>query len=435
MNISKDLRGLIPPLSESEKAQLEANCKADGIRDALIIARYPNEDGEEVEVLADGHNRYEIAKRCNLQYRTEIKDFNSLSDVRLWMRRLQLGRRNLTDGWKWELAQGIREELLEKGKEKQKETLKQNSEGHTVLSFNDKTDNHNTQAEIAETLNWSKGKTAQAEQVWKKAPEEVKQAVRDGEMTIGGAYKEVKKVEKEKQKEAKIIEREKVVEQLSLIKSHKKETIKAIQGKWIKLGKHRIYCGSNLDAAFLDALPNAKFAFADPPYNEGVMDWDSGFNWQQDYLSKKAEIVAVTPGISQIQDFFKATDMPYKWSISAWITNGMTRGALGFGNWIYIALFSNLDSIHRNAQDFYKVNIRTSESEGHYHKGRKPSELLARLIQEFTNEGDVVIDNFLGSGTTLFACEELNRVCYAAEELVDSCQDVIDKYISTYEQN
>ena len=196
MNISQELKGLIPPLSESEKAQLEANCKADGIRDALIIARYPNEDGEAVEVLADGHNRYEIAQDNNLPYKTEVKEFDSLSDVRLWMRKLQLGRRNLTDGWKWELAQGIREELLEKGKEKYQESRVFSGNQHTAsMSLNDTEPKHSTRTEVAETLNWSKGKTAQAEQVWKKAPEEVKQAVRDGEMTIGGAYKEVKKIE------------------------------------------------------------------------------------------------------------------------------------------------------------------------------------------------------------------------------------------------
>lgn len=189
LQINLSLKSLIPPLSEEEYKQLEANCIADGIRDPLVIARYPNEYGEAIEVLADGHNRYEIAIQHGLDFSHVIHEFESLSAVRVWMIRLQLGRRNITDGWKFQLAQTLRDSLLEKGKEKQGERT-------DLLSLNDKrSDHHNTQAAIADHLGWSKGKTAQAEQVWKKADPEIRQQVLDGDLTIGGAYKEVKKKE------------------------------------------------------------------------------------------------------------------------------------------------------------------------------------------------------------------------------------------------
>lgn len=49
------------------------------------------------------------------------------------------------------------------------------------------------------------------------------------------------------------------------------------------------------------------------------------------------------------------------------------------------------------------------------HPSQKPVKLLKRLIETFTDEGDVVIDPCCGSGTTLRACMELNRHSYGFE--------------------
>ena len=45
----------------------------------------------------------------------------------------------------------------------------------------------------------------------------------------------------------------------------------------------------------------------------------------------------------------------------------------------------------------------------------KPIKLLAKLIQNSSNKGDVVLDLFWGSGSTLIACEQLGRSCYTSE--------------------
>src|SRR4030095_2129120 len=49
------------------------------------------------------------------------------------------------------------------------------------------------------------------------------------------------------------------------------------------------------------------------------------------------------------------------------------------------------------------------------HPTIKPVELPARAMKNSTCETDIVVDTFLGSGTTLIACEQLNRRCYAME--------------------
>ena len=50
-----------------------------------------------------------------------------------------------------------------------------------------------------------------------------------------------------------------------------------------------------------------------------------------------------------------------------------------------------------------------------YHSTQKPLELVAQLIKILSNKGNVVLDPFLGSGTTMKACLELKRSCVGIE--------------------
>lgn len=198
-------------------------------------------------------------------------------------------------------------------------------------------------------------------------------------------------------------------------------------GEWWQLGVHRLYCGDTSSRAFINGAGRGALAFADPPYNAGAAEWDNGFVWAHDWLSGAATTVAVTPGIASLFEFARLTEMPYVWSLSCWIDNGMTRGALGFGNWIYVALFSS-KSIHRNAQDVVRVSINASTTDDSDHKGRKPTELIVRLLELFTKPGEVVIDPFLGSGTTLLVAEQMGRVCVGGEINPDFCDDIIVRW-------
>ncbi len=64
------------------------------------------------------------------------------------------------------------------------------------------------------------------------------------------------------------------------------------------------------------------------------------------------------------------------------------------------------------------------------HPTQKPVNLLKRLIEIFTDEGDVVIDPVAGSGTTLRACAEMNRSCYGFEIKKDFCKEAKEKMLS-----
>ena len=233
--------------------------------------------------------------------------------------------------------------------------------------------------------------------------------------------KALAKLEKAKQErlEAERIEKEAMHRELIESVAH---------GQWWQLGDHLLYCGDTSSDEFMGAIDKAVLAFADPPYNAGAADWDNDFNWRHDALIELADIVAVTPGISSIFDFAKVTQMPYRWSLACWISNGMTRGALGFGNWIYTAIFSKSESIHRNKQDFSKTSISNGNNERTKHKGRKPDGYMDWLLDLFTEPGDLVIDPFLGSGTTLLRCEKKNRRCVGGEIDQEFCKDIIRQW-------
>jgi site-specific DNA-methyltransferase (adenine-specific) len=62
------------------------------------------------------------------------------------------------------------------------------------------------------------------------------------------------------------------------------------------------------------------------------------------------------------------------------------------------------------------------------HPTTKPLDLIRRLILNSTRIGDVVYDGFLGSGTTLLACEQTKRVCIGVELDPEYCQTIIFRF-------
>lgn len=207
MIINDSFKKLIPPLTPDEYAQLEANCLADGIRDPLVVWQ---------GVLIDGHNRLAIAEKHGLDYTVVEKEFEDENHVKIWMIRNQKGRRNLTDGWKYMLAETEKTIQMEIGAAIRKATVGRPKQTEVVDESQEKLlstiDNnfqpeqvekqkHNTREIIAESLGWSTGKVAMADRVFKSEKPEIKAAVLSGEKSINEAYKEIKKAEIETRRE------------------------------------------------------------------------------------------------------------------------------------------------------------------------------------------------------------------------------------------
>lgn len=91
LEIKKDFKELLLSLSKDEFKLLEENILENGIQDKIIVGVIDNK-----KYIIDGHNRYTIAKKYNLGYETLEMKFDSEDDIRKWMLKRQLGKRNLT---------------------------------------------------------------------------------------------------------------------------------------------------------------------------------------------------------------------------------------------------------------------------------------------------------------------------------------------------
>ena len=201
MKIDKEFKNLIPPLSAEEYAQLEQNCIDYGIRDSLIITALP---GESDTVLIDGHNRFEIAQKNNLAYNIMRLDFPDREAVKEWIIKNQLGRRNIPAYVRAELALKLKPVIEAQAKKRMSEGAK-----GTQISAEAKGE---TRDKLAQAAGVSHDTIHKVEKIQLKAPEEVKQALRRGEMSINQVYgwiAEEKMLSKRQQEAQKVKEAEK----------------------------------------------------------------------------------------------------------------------------------------------------------------------------------------------------------------------------------
>ena len=82
----------------------------------------------------------------------------------------------------------------------------------------------------------------------------------------------------------------------------------------------------------------------------------------------------------------------------------------------------------KNSGDRYPVTVQKFQTETGYHPTQKPVDLVSYMIKTYTDEGDVVLDSCMGSGTTGVACK-INRRKFIGIELDDTYFDIAEKRI------
>ena len=87
--VDDEFAALIPPLTDEERRQLEANLLADGCCEPLVVWR---EEG----ILLDGHNRYRVCREHHIAFDVRKISLPDRDAAKVWIIRNQLGRRNLT---------------------------------------------------------------------------------------------------------------------------------------------------------------------------------------------------------------------------------------------------------------------------------------------------------------------------------------------------
>ena len=96
----------------------------------------------------------------------------------------------------------------------------------------------------------------------------------------------------------------------------------------------------------------------------------------------------------------------------------------------YYSTRAYFDNTHDNQNNVWKFD-RTNNNEREFtggHATPKPIALCSRAIKSSSREGEIVLDVFGGSGSTLIACEQLNRTCYMMEIDPVYCDVIIKRW-------
>ena len=73
-----------------------------------------------------------------------------------------------------------------------------------------------------------------------------------------------------------------------------------------------------------------------------------------------------------------------------------------------------------------------SDARNRQHPTQKPASLIADILNQWTPKGCVVTDPFLGSGTTMVACENLQRKCRGIEISPDYCAVILERMATAF---
>jgi len=245
---------------------------------------------------------------------------------------------------------------------------------------------------------------------------------------------------------------------------------KAKTGDVYELGRHRLMCGDSAKRSDVEVLmkeKKARLVFTDPPYNvdyksPGGLDYSStkfGGTGGKIFNDNKSDEDCLEFYIDVLKNLFdfSTDDVTIYW----WFANknnSINRHAFDNSGWhmsqIIIWLknsmvFSRGQDYHRqyepcmvgwknkkvhyknrkitNFKDVFNLDFddysemmdvwyeKRDITQKYVHPTQKPLRLAERGIKKNSERGDIVVDLFGGSGSTLMSCEQMDRVCYSME--------------------
>lgn len=258
------------------------------------------------------------------------------------------------------------------------------------------------------------------------------------------------------------------------------------RGEVWQLGNHRVMCGDSTSAEDVEKLRGGVLAdmlCTDPPYNVDYQG-SNGLKIMNDKMSGSAFTEFLTKAMTAADtalnkgaalyvwhaDFegssFRRSFKAAGWTLRQcliWVKNGFVLGRQDYQwkhepclyGWkdgaahYFCDLRNETTVIEDNPQEWNKMNkaeliallkeiysdklptsiIREDKpARNAEHPTMKPIKLLARLIRNSTRKGAVVLDTFGGSGSTLIACEQLNRKCLMMELDPHYCDVILARW-------
>ncbi len=212
-----------------------------------------------------------------------------------------------------------------------------------------------------------------------------------------------------------------------------------------QMGEHRLLCGDATNGADVGRVMNSKcsaMAFTDPPYNvdygnsdknkmrnvhRPILNDNIGDDFDTFLLSACTNILSVTDGaiyicmsssaLHTLQGAFSKAGGHWSTFI-IWAKNTFTLGRADYQRQYEPILYG-----WREGNDRYWCGDRSQgdvwlidkPAKNDLHPTMKPIELVMRALRNSSERGDLVLDSFMGSGSTLIAAERTGRICYGLE--------------------
>ena len=227
-----------------------------------------------------------------------------------------------------------------------------------------------------------------------------------------------------------------------------KETRVKLGDVW-ELGKHRLMCGDSTKESDVNKLMNgqkAEMLFTDPPY--GISYSSNMRTKTEKFKELKNDNIFLNQWIPLIDKY--SSGFVYIWTswkvLDTWLdmckeigelTNMIiwSKGGGGMGDLkktflsdYEIALVYNRDNEITGKRLGSVWEIDKDKSTEYKHPTQKPVELAETAIKNTSIENNIILDLFLGSGSTLIACEKTNRVCYGMELDTKYCDVIIERW-------
>ena len=243
--------------------------------------------------------------------------------------------------------------------------------------------------------------------------------------------------------------------------------VDVVLGDLIEIGQHRLLCGDSTNPDHVAKLMNgekADMVFTDPPYNisfsgsmsnttkNGIMVKHKGANQKHDIIKNDAMsddyfyifmlealkqikinckggfyICFGSQTLNQLLQPFLDLKLKYK-SIIIWVKNQATLSGKDFKSRYEPIIYGRFND------DFFGERFKEEDVwefqrtlKNDLHPTMKPIPLISKAIIKSSQNGNIVLDLFLGSGSTMVAAHQLNRKCYGMELEPKYCQVIINR--------
>jgi DNA modification methylase len=230
-----------------------------------------------------------------------------------------------------------------------------------------------------------------------------------------------------------------------------------VLGDLFEIGSHRLLCGDSTDSDAVAKLMDgqkADMVFTDPPY--ALFGNSTGVAVADDKMIRPFFLLignSIMRACKPFVHFYSCLDWK-SWAavLETYTKAGLTvknmivwdKGNAGLGlayrsqhELIMFGVVGNVGISITNKKGIsreHKITdaniwlIKRENKEG-MHAALKPQELIQKAIKNSSFDGDLILDLFLGSGSTIAAAHQLNRKCYGMELDPKYCQVIVDRML------